>query len=84
MKNYFLALFLLLGLFHGSIADDKTTNLSLPKKPKEIKDSISIIMSMPESKDKIILVTRLALNYRFSNFDSAFLYYSMAEKWLSN
>jgi len=80
MKKYFLALFFLIGILQISFSQDKKSNASASIKVKDIRDSVRIILSMPESKDKAKYLSRLGDIYRFSNADSAIFYFSLSEK----
>jgi serine phosphatase RsbU (regulator of sigma subunit) len=80
MKKYFLALFFLIGILQISFSQDKKSNAPASNKVKDIRDSVGIILSMPESKDKANYLFRLGDVYRFSKADSALLYYSLSEE----
>ena len=80
MKKYFLTLFFLIGILQISFSQDKKSNASASNKVKDIRDSVRIILSMPESKDKAKYLSRLGDIYRFSNADSAIFYFSLSEK----
>ena len=80
MKKYFLALFFLIGILQISFSQDKKLNAPASNKVKDIRDSVGIILSMPESKDKANYLFRLGDFYRFSKADSAILYYSLSEE----
>jgi len=80
MKKYFLALFFLIGILQISFSQDKKSDAKATNKIKDIRDSVRIILSMPESKDKAKYLYRIGDIYRFSNADSAILYYSLSEK----
>ena len=80
MKKYFLALFFLIGILQISFSQDKKSNAPASNKVKDIRDSVRIILSMPESKDKANYLFRLGDVYRFSKADSAILYYSLSEE----
>jgi serine phosphatase RsbU (regulator of sigma subunit) len=80
MKKYFLALFFLIGILQISFSQDKKSDPKATNKFKDIRDSVGIILSMPESKDKAKYLSRLGDIYRFSNADSAIFYFSLSEK----
>jgi serine phosphatase RsbU (regulator of sigma subunit) len=80
MKKYFLALFFLIGIVQISFSQDKKSNASASNKVKDIRDSVRIILSMPESKDKANYLFRLGDVYRFSKADSALFYFFLSEK----
>ena len=80
MKKYFLAFLFFIGILQISFSQDKKSDAEATNKVKDLSDSVRIILSMPESKDKAKYLLRLGENYRFSNADSAILYYSLAEK----
>ena len=80
MKKYFLISLVFIGFIQISFSQESKSNLSASKKPKDITDSVKIILSMPESKDKVNCLYRLGNNYRFSKADSAILYYSLSEQ----
>jgi phage baseplate assembly protein W len=75
MKKYFLALFFLIGILQISFSQDKKSSAKATNKIKDIRDSVRIILSMPESKDKANYLSRLGDIYRFSNADSAIFYF---------
>lgn len=80
MKKYFLALVFFIGIMQIAFSQDKTPVAPLTNKVKDIRDSVRIILSMPESKDKANYLSRLGGIYRFSNADSAIFYFSLSEK----
>ena len=80
MKKYFLALLFLIGIMQIAFSQDKNPVAPLKNKVKDIRDSVGIILSMPESKDKAKYLYRIGDIYRFSKADSAIFYYSLAEK----
>ena len=80
MKKYFLALFFLICILQISFSQDKKSDPKATNKFKDIRDSVGIILSMPESKDKAKYLSRLGDIYRFSNADSAIFYFSLSEK----
>ena len=80
MKKYFLALLFLIGIMQIAFSQDKNPVAPLKNKVKDLSDSVGIILSMPESKDKAKYLYRIGDIYRFSKADSAIFYYSLAEK----
>ena len=80
MKKYFLALLFLIGIMQIAFSQDKNPVAPLKNKVKDLRDSVGIILSMPESKDKANQLSRLGDIYRFSNADSAIFYFSLSEK----
>ena len=80
MKKYFLSLLFLIGILQISISQVKKSDAKAINKVKDIRDSVRIILSMPESKDKANQLSRLGDIYRFSNADSAIFYFSLSEK----
>ena len=80
MKKYFLSLLFLIGILQISFSQDKKSDAKATNKVKDIRDSVGIILSMPESKDKAKYLSRLGDIYRFSNADSAIFYFSLSEK----
>ncbi len=80
MKKYFLAFLFLIGILQISFSQDEKSDAQATNKVKDIRDSVSIILSMPESKDKAKYLSRLGNIYRFSNADSTIFYFSLSEK----
>jgi serine phosphatase RsbU (regulator of sigma subunit) len=80
MKKYFLAFLFFIGILQISFSQDKKSDALATNKVKDIRDSVGIILSMPESKDKAKYLSRLGDIYRFSNADSAIFYFSLSEK----
>jgi len=80
MKKYFLAFLFFIGILQISFSQDKKSDVKATNKVKDIRDSVNIILSMPESKDKANYLSRLGDIYRFSNADSAIFYFSLSEK----
>jgi len=80
MKKYFLAFLFIIGILPISFAQDKKSETPVASKIKDIRDSVGIILSMPESKDKANYLFRLGDVYRFSKADSAIFYYSLSEQ----
>lgn len=80
MKKYFLSLLFLICTLQISFAQDKKSETKPTNKIKDIRDSVRIILSMPESKDKVKYLSRLGEIYRFSNADSAIFYFSLSEQ----
>ena len=80
MKKYFLAFLFFIGILQISFSQDKKSDVQATNKVKDIRDSVNIILSMPESKDKANYLSRLGDIYRFSNADSAIFYFSLSEK----
>jgi len=80
MKKYFLAFLFIIGILPISFAQDKKSETKETNKIKDIRDSVRIILSMPESKDKANYLFRLGDVYRFSKADSALFYFSLSEK----
>ena len=79
MKKYFLALLFLIGIMQIAFSQDKNPVAPLKNKVKDLSDSVGIILSMPESKDKAKYLSRLGDIYRFSNADSAIFYFSLVQ-----
>ncbi len=80
MKKYFLAFLFFIGILQISFSQDKKSDALATNKVKDIRDSVNIILSMPESKDKAKYLSRLGDIYRFSFADSAIFYFSLSEK----
>jgi serine phosphatase RsbU (regulator of sigma subunit) len=80
MKKYFLAFLFFIGILQISFSQDKKSDAEATNKVKDLSDSVRIILSMPESKDKANYLSRLGGIYRFSNADSAIFYFSLSEK----
>jgi serine phosphatase RsbU (regulator of sigma subunit) len=80
MKKYFLAFLFFIGIIQISFAQDKKPETPVASKVKDIRDSVRIILSMPESKVKAKYLSQLGDIYRFSNADSAIFYFSLSEK----
>ena len=66
MKKYFLAFLFFIGILQISFSQDKKSDVQATNKVKDIRDSVGIILSMPESKDKAKYLSRLGDIYRFS------------------
>jgi len=75
MKKYFLAFLFIIGILQISFSQDKKSDVKATKKVKDVRDSVRIILSMPESKDKANYLFRLGDVYRFSKADSALFYF---------
>ena len=69
-----------MGIMQIAFSQDKKSDVKATNKVKDIRDSVNIILSMPESKDKANYLSRLGDIYRFSNADSAIFYFSLSEK----
>ena len=71
---------LLTGVEQQAFSQDKKSEFDFSRVIKNIKDSTSSILSMPDSKDKAFYLKKLGDSYNLSDADSSLLYYKLSEK----
>ena len=80
MKKYLLGIYLLIASM--SFSQEKQYDFNLdPASGSTIKDSITLINQLPESKDKAFLQYRIGGHYFFKNADSAIYYAKLVETY---
>ena len=71
---------LITGVEQQVFSQEKKSEFDFSRVIKNIKDSTSSILSMPDSKDKAFYLKKLGDSYIFSYADSSLLYYKLSEK----
>ncbi len=80
MKKYFLILFCLTGVMQEAFSQEKKSGYDFNRVIKNIRDSTSNILSMPDSKDKAFYLWRLGGSYALNYADSTILYFKLSEQ----
>ena len=80
MKKYLLIMLLLTGVGQQAFSQEKKSEYDFSRVIKNIRDSTSSILSMPDSKDKAFYLKKLGDSYNLSDADSSILYYKLSEK----